>query len=243
MVGFDKRVLENGLRVLVHTDRSTPLAVVNLLYDVGARDESPLRTGFAHLFEHLMFEGSENVAEFDTMLQDAGGENNAFTTNDLTNYYISVPAQNLETALWLESDRLKGLAFSEEKLKVQKNVVIEEFRQSYLNQPYGDVWLLLRSLAYTVHPYQWSTIGKNIDHIQEATLEDVKAFSTLFITRGMLFLQLPVTWIPKMYSSLLTNGLGIYPASSSRNATFHPSPNKPCNDACMLSAMYLTISW
>lgn len=176
MIGFEKKTLSNGMRVLVHFDPTTPLAVVNLLYDVGARDEAPHRTGFAHLFEHLMFEGSVNVSEFDMMLQDAGGENNAFTTNDLTNYYITVPAQNLETAFWLESDRLLGLSFSEEKLRVQKNVVVEEFRESFLNQPYGDVWMLLRSLAYQVHPYQWSTIGKSIDHIQQATLDEVKGF-------------------------------------------------------------------
>jgi zinc protease len=176
MVNFEKHILSNGLRVLVHPDPTTPLAVVNLLYDVGARDENPERTGFAHLFEHLMFEGSENIQEFDTMLQDAGGENNAFTTNDITNYYISVPAQNLETALWLESDRMMGLTFSEEKLRIQKNVVIEEFRQSYLNQPYGDVWLLLRPLAFTTHPYRWSTIGKDITHIRDASMDEVKTF-------------------------------------------------------------------
>lgn len=176
MIKFQKHILSNGLRVLVHPDPTTPLAVVNILYDVGARDEHPERTGFAHLFEHLMFEGSKNIPEFDTVLQNAGGENNAFTTNDITNYYISVPAQNIETAMWLESDRMLELSFSEEKLRIQKNVVIEEFRESFLNQPYGDTSLLLRPLAYTEHPYQWSTIGKNIEHIQDATLSDVKGF-------------------------------------------------------------------
>lgn len=176
MVRFEKTVLGNGLRVIVHRDTSTPIAAVNVLYDVGARDEDPSRTGFAHLFEHLMFEGSVNIPNFDTRLQDAGGENNAFTTNDITNYYDTLPAQNLETAFWLESDRMLGLAFSEQKLEVQKNVVVEEFRQSYLNQPYGDVWMLLRPMAYQKHPYMWPTIGKDISHIRDASLADVKHF-------------------------------------------------------------------
>ncbi|MEE4177131.1 MAG: pitrilysin family protein [Bacteroides sp.] len=184
MVGFERQVLKNGLRVIVHRDSSTPLAAVNVLYDVGARDENPDRTGFAHLFEHLMFEGSVNIPDFDTRLQDAGGENNAFTTNDLTNYYETLPAQNLETAFWLESDRMLSLAFSEEKLAVQKNVVIEEFRQSYLNQPYGDVWMLLRPLAYQRHPYMWPTIGKDITHIRDASMEDVKHFFKKFYHPG-----------------------------------------------------------
>lgn len=196
----------------MHHDPTTPLAVVNLLYDVGARDEAPHRTGFAHLFEHLMFEGSQNIPEFDTMLQYAGGENNAFTTNDLTNYYISVPAQNLETAFWLESDRMMGLAFSEEKLKIQKNVVIEEFRQSYLNQPYGDVWMLLRSLAYQVHPYQWSTIGKNIDHIQQATLEEVKGFFDTFYHPGNVVLTIAGNVEPEEVFSLARKWFGDIPA-------------------------------
>ena len=180
MVKFERFTLENGLRLIVHEDHSTPLAAVNILYDVGARDEHPDQTGFAHLFEHLMFEGSANVADFDRELQWAGGENNAFTNNDITNYYLTIPAQNLETALWLESDRMIELGFSEDKLRIQKNVVTEEFRQSYLNQPYGDIWLLLRPLVYKVHPYQWSTIGKSIEHVQNATLDQVKSFFYTF---------------------------------------------------------------
>ncbi len=176
MVKFQRHILPNGLRVLVHRDETTPLAAVNILYDVGARDEHSERTGFAHLFEHLMFEGSANVPRFDYELQHAGGENNAFTTNDITNYYLSLPAQNLETAFWLESDRMMALAFSPEKLLTQQNVVTEEYRQSYLNQPYGDAWLLMRPLAYDVHPYRWATIGKDISHIRDATLQDVKDF-------------------------------------------------------------------
>jgi len=176
MIDFDRFTLGNGLKVLVYKDKTTPLVAVNLLYNVGARDESSDRTGFAHLFEHLMFGGSKNVPNYDTILQKAGGENNAFTNNDYTNYYITLPKQNIETAFYLESDRMLELAFSKKSLDVQRNVVSEEFRQRYLNQPYGDVSLYLRPLAYKSHPYQWSTIGKTIDHITEASLDDVKEF-------------------------------------------------------------------
>jgi predicted Zn-dependent peptidase len=176
MIQFTKHVLSNGLPLIVHEDPSTPLATVNLLYKVGARDEDPSRTGFAHLFEHLMFGGSVNIPEYDGPLQIAGGDNNAFTNNDITNYYCTLPANNLETAFWLESDRMLSLAFSEKSLEVQRQVVIEEFKQRYLNQPYGDVWLLLRPLAYKNHPYQWATIGKEVAHIEQATLEDVREF-------------------------------------------------------------------
>ncbi|CAM3855707.1 pitrilysin family protein [Mucilaginibacter galii] len=176
MVKFNRFILDNGLRVIVHEDNTTPMAVVNILYDVGARDENPEQTGFAHLFEHLMFGGSVNIPTYDEPLQRVGGENNAFTSNDITNYYITLPAANLETAFWLESDRMLSLAFSEKSLEVQRNVVMEEFKQRYLNQPYGDVWLRLRPLVYKHHPYQWATIGKNLEHIEHAKIEDVKAF-------------------------------------------------------------------
>ncbi|HVS92919.1 MAG TPA: pitrilysin family protein [Mucilaginibacter sp.] len=176
MVKFNRFILDNGLRVIVHEDHTTPMAVLNILYDVGARDEDPERTGFAHLFEHLMFGGSVNIPQYDEPLQRVGGENNAFTTNDITNYYITLPAENIETAFWLESDRMLSLAFSEKSLEVQRNVVIEEFKQRYLNQPYGDVWLKLRPLVYKKHPYQWATIGKNLEQIENARIEDVKAF-------------------------------------------------------------------
>ena len=176
MLEFEKFTLENGLRVVVHQDPSTPLAVVNVLYDVGARDEHPDRTGFAHLFEHLMFGGSVNIPNYDAPLQRVGGENNAFTSNDITNYYLTLPSVNVETGFWLESDRMLSLAFTPKSLEVQRQVVIEEFRQRYLNQPYGDVWLLLRPLVYDLHPYRWPTIGKKVEHIEEATLDDVKAF-------------------------------------------------------------------
>lgn len=176
MINFERFLLKNGLKVIVHEDHTTPMAVVNVLYDVGAKDEDPDKTGFAHLFEHLMFGGSANVPVYDEPLQRVGGENNAFTTNDITNYYIQVPAINLETAFWLESDRMLSLAFSEKSLEVQRNVVVEEFKQRYLNQPYGDAWLKLRPLAYKTHPYRWATIGKDISHIEQATMQDVKAF-------------------------------------------------------------------
>lgn len=176
MIRYERFELKNGLRVLVHQDQSTPMVVLNILYDVGARDEDPSRTGFAHLFEHLMFGGSVNIPDYDEPLQLAGGENNAYTTNDLTNYYCQLPAENMETAFWLESDRMLSLAFSKKSLEVQRKVVCEEFREHYLNKPYGDVWQLMRELAYTTHPYRWMTIGKELRHIEEATLNDVKAF-------------------------------------------------------------------
>lgn len=180
MIQFERFKLENGLTVIVHEDKSSPMAVLNLLYKVGARNESPDKTGFAHLFEHLMFGGSKHVPSFDEPLQRVGGDNNAFTSNDITNYYITVPSANLETAFWLESDRMLSLSFDPKVLEVQRSVVIEEFKQRYLNQPYGDVWLKLRPLAYEQHPYQWPTIGKEISHIEEATLEDVKSFFNRF---------------------------------------------------------------
>jgi len=176
LITYEKFTLNNGLRVLVHEDRTTPMACVNILYDVGARDESPDKTGFAHLFEHLMFGGSVNIPTYDTPLQEVGGQNNAFTSNDITNYYVTLPAVNLETAFWLESDRMLGLAFSDRSLEVQRNVVCEEFKQHYLNKPYGDVWLRLRPLAYRQHPYRWATIGRELRHIEEATMADVRAF-------------------------------------------------------------------
>lgn len=176
MVNFNRFTLANGLKVLVHEDPTTPMAVLNILYDVGARDEEAGKTGFAHLFEHLMFGGSVNIPSYDEPLQRVGGENNAFTSNDITNYYITLPASNIETAFWLESDRMLSLAFSEKSLDTQRNVVMEEFKQRYLNQPYGDVWLKLRPLAYQTHPYQWATIGQDLAQIEHAKMEDVKAF-------------------------------------------------------------------
>jgi len=176
MVKFERFMLDNGLKVLVHIDQSTPMAVVNVLYDVGARDEDARQTGFAHLFEHLMFGGSVNIPDYDEPLQVAGGENNAYTTNDLTNYYCQLPSENLETAFWLESDRMLSLAFSKKSLDVQRKVVCEEFKEHYINKPYGDVWHIMRELAFKEHPYRWMTIGKELSHVENAQLEDVKQF-------------------------------------------------------------------
>ena len=176
MIQYKRFTLSNGLRLIVHEDASTPMAVVNVLYDVGAKDENPEKTGFAHLFEHLMFGGSVNIPSYDEPLQVAGGENNAYTTNDFTNYYCQLPAENIETAFWLESDRMLSLAFSKKSLDVQRKVVCEEFKEHYINKPYGDVGFKLRELAYTTHPYRWQTIGKELSHIENAQIDDVKNF-------------------------------------------------------------------
>lgn len=176
MIQYNKFVLENGLKVLVHEDHSTPMAIVNVMYNVGSRDEQEDKTGFAHLFEHLMFGGSINIPDYDEPLQRAGGENNAYTTNDLTNYYCQLPAENIETAFWLESDRMLSLAFNNKSLEVQRKVVCEEFKEHYINKPYGDIWHKMRALAYKVHPYKWMTIGKELSHVENATIDDVKSF-------------------------------------------------------------------
>jgi zinc protease len=176
MISYKRFTLENGLKVLVHEDRSTPMVAMNILYNVGSRDEDPERTGLAHLFEHLMFGGSKNIPDYDTPLQLVGGENNAYTNNDITNYYLTIPSENIETGFWLESDRMLELDFSQKNLDTQKNVVTEEFNQRYLNQPYGDAILKLRPLAYKVHPYRWPTIGMDIAHVRNVELEQVKSF-------------------------------------------------------------------
>ena len=176
MIHFEQFTLKNGLKVIVHHDAATTMAAVNILYKVGSRDETAEQTGFAHLFEHFMFEGSVNIPEFDTPLQNASGENNAFTSNDITNYYDILPANNLETAFWLESDRMLSLAFAEESLATQKNVVMEEFKEQYINQPYGDVWHKICALAYKVHPYQWPVIGKDLSHIEQVQMQSAKNF-------------------------------------------------------------------
>lgn len=176
MIQYSKHTLENGLSVIIHEDKSVQIAVLNLIYNVGSKDETADKTGFAHLFEHLMFGGSKHCVDFDSELQKVGGENNAFTSNDVTNYYMTVPATNIETAFWLESDRMENLLLNTKALEVQRKVVIEEFKQRYLNQPYGDAWLNLRPMTYGDHSYSWATIGKNIQQIEDATMEDVAAF-------------------------------------------------------------------
>ena len=212
MIQFEKFVLPNGLRVIVHEDKSTPMAVVDVMYDVGARDEDPAQTGFAHLFEHLMFGGSINIPSYDEPLQMAGGENNAYTTNDLTNYYLQLPAENLETAFWLESDRMLSLAFGEKSLDVQRKVVIEEFKEHYLNKPYGDVWHKMRALAYEVHPYKWMTIGKELSHVENARLQDVKNFFAKHYNPANAVLSVAGNVTPDQVRALAEKWFGDIPA-------------------------------
>ncbi|MCC6251056.1 MAG: insulinase family protein [Bacteroidia bacterium] len=210
MIEFERIILDNGLRIIYHEDKSTPLVCMNILYDVGARDEDENHTGFAHLFEHLMFGGSINIPSYDEPLQMAGGENNAFTNNDITNYYLTLPAENAETAFWLESDRMLSLAFTTKSLEVQRQVVIEEFKQRYLNQPYGDVALLLKPLAYKVHPYRWNTIGKEISHIENATMDEVKSFfkkyyhpgNAIMVVAGNISRQQVEQWSNKWFGPI-----------------------------------------
>lgn len=224
MIKYEKHVLKNGLRVLIHQDKSTPIAAVNTVYDVGARDENPLKTGFAHLFEHLMFGGSVNIPNFDNPLQLAGGNNNAFTNNDITNYYITVPIENLETAFWLESDRMLSLAFTPQSLEVQRKVVIEEYKQRYLNQPYGDAWLYLRPMAYKKHPYRWATIGKSIKDIEDATLPDVKAFFKEFYHPGNAVLVVAGNVEPDNVMKLVEKWYGDIPAQPMRKRALPVEP-------------------
>ncbi|MBX7224657.1 MAG: insulinase family protein [Chitinophagales bacterium] len=179
MIQVSKKILKNGLTVVHHLDENTPFVVVNVLYKVGAKDEDPERTGFAHLFEHLMFEGSKHAKSYDQPLQEAGGENNAFTNNDYTNYYSQVPANNIDISLFLEADRMAFLNINQRSLNVQKKVVVEEFKENYINQPYGDVWHLLREMVYEKHPYKWPTIGLRTEHISEAVLEEVRNFFSM----------------------------------------------------------------
>ncbi|MTI41784.1 M16 family metallopeptidase [Fulvivirga lutimaris] len=215
MIEFQEFTLDNGLHVVVHEDPTVQIAVLNILYKVGSRDEDPNRTGFAHLFEHLMFGGSINVENFDEALQAVGGENNAFTSPDITNYYMTLPYQNIEAAFWLESDRMLGLPFSTNVLEVQRSVVIEEFKQRYLNQPYGDLWLKLRPLAYDKHSYQWATIGKEIGHIEDATMEDVKAFYKKYYNPNNAILVLSGNVKVDEVKSLAEKWFGPIPAGES----------------------------
>lgn len=229
MISFEKFTLSNGLKVIVHQDISTPIVAFNLLYDVGARDENENQTGFAHLFEHLMFGGSINIPNFDEPLQKVGGENNAFTSNDITNYYITLPKENLETAFWLESDRMLSLAFTEKSLEVQRQVVVEEFKQNYLNQPYGDVWLLLRPLAYEKHPYKWATIGKEISHIENATMDDVQSFFHQFYLPNNAILSVAGNITMDEIKHLTEKWFGSIPKGkkSDRNLPKEPLQNAP----------------
>ena len=229
MINFEKFQLDNGLRVIVHVDKSTPMVVLDVMYDVGARDEHPDKTGFAHLFEHLMFGGSINIPSYDEPLQMAGGENNAYTTNDLTNYYCQLPAENIETAFWLESDRMLSLAFDENSLEVQRKVVSEEFKEHYINKPYGDVWHKLRALAYKEHPYKWMTIGQELSHIENATLENVKEFFFEHYTPSNAVLTLAGNITPDRAKELAIKWFGDIPAGKkyNRNIIREPQQTEP----------------
>jgi predicted Zn-dependent peptidase len=229
MIHFDRFTLANGLKVLVHEDKNTPMAVVDVIYNVGAKDEDPNKTGFAHLFEHLMFGGSLNVPVYDEPLQLAGGENNAFTTNDLTNYYCQLPVENIETAFWLESDRMLSLAFSEKSLDVQRKVVCEEFKEHYINKPYGDVWHKLRELAYTTHPYRWMTIGKELKHVEDASLQDVKDFFFKHYTPSNAILVVAGNITTDTVKTLAEKWFGPIPAGKiyERNLPAEPKQTAP----------------
>ncbi len=227
--------LDNGLKVIVHEDHSVATAVLDILYNVGARNEAEDKTGFAHLFEHLMFGGSKNIPNYDTPLQMVGGENNAFTTNDITNYYLTVPANQIETGFWLESDRMLELDFSQKNLDVQKSVVIEEFKQRYLNKPYGDAHLILRGLHYHVHPYRWPTIGKEIAHIEKATLEDVKDFFYGYYAPNNATMVVAGNVTVAQVQDLAHKWFGAIP----RRALLHkPLPAEPAQTAARSSTVY-----
>jgi predicted Zn-dependent peptidase len=229
MIKFEKFTLNNGLRVVVHEDKSTPMAVVDVMYDVGARDEDEEHTGFAHLFEHLMFGGSLHIESYDEPLQMAGGENNAYTTNDLTNYYCQLPAENIETAFWLESDRMCSLAFNENSLEVQRKVVSEEFKEQYINKPYGDAWHKLRELSYKVHPYKWMTIGKKLSHIENANLQDVKDFFFKHYTPSNAILTVAGNVTVDQIKQLAEKWFGDIPAGKKyeRNIKQEPKQKEP----------------
>ncbi len=212
MIEFTRFELSNGLRVLVHEDNSTPMVAVNVLYNVGSRDESPDKTGFAHLFEHLMFGGSANIPDFDDPIQMAGGENNAFTNSDFTNFYEVLPAENIETAFWLESDRMLSLSFDPKVLEVQQKVVVEEFKETCLNQPYGDAWHLISDLAYKVHPYRWPTIGLTPQHIEDATLQDVRDFFFRYYRPNNAILTVAGKVTPQEVRALAEKWFGDIPA-------------------------------
>ncbi len=224
MIDYRKYNLSNGLTLLAHRDGNTPMAAVNVLYRVGARNEHPDKTGFAHLFEHLMFGGSLHIPDYDVPVQMACGENNAFTNNDYTDYYVALPRDNIETALWLESDRMLQLAFSEKSLEVQRKIVVEEFNQRYLNQPYGDLWLLLRPLAYKVHPYRWPTIGMTPDHIRNATMEDVKSFYDRYYHPSNAILSVAADMEPDRVRDLAEKWFGGIPAGE---RPLDPIPQEP----------------
>ncbi len=233
MINFSEFTLENGLKVIHYLDPDSPFLAMNILYDVGARDEDPSQTGFAHLFEHLMFGGSINIPDYDKELQKAGGINNAYTTNDITNYYLRLPAENAETAFWLESDRMLSLAFSPKSLEVQRKVVVEEFKENYLNKPYGDVWQIMRQMIYKKHPYRWMTIGSEISHIENAKLEDVKNFFNIHYRPSNAFMALAGNIRLEEAKRLSEKWFGPIPAQPKpeRNIPQEPVQNEERKDA------------
>ncbi|MBM3918960.1 MAG: insulinase family protein [Sphingomonadales bacterium] len=246
MIEYQSKQLRNGLTVIAHQDSRSGMGVVNLLFDVGSRDEQPERTGFAHLFEHLMFGGSANIPDYDRVAQNMGAENNAFTSSDLTNYYISFPAAQLETALWLESDRMLQLDFSERSLGVQRQVVVEEYHQRYLNQPFGDAWLRLRALAYRIHPYRWATIGKEIAHIEKAELAEVEAFFYRHYRPNYAYLAVSGPYEFSQIFESVERWFGDIPCGARlpRNLPREPIPEAPryeevCDPALPADALYL----
>lgn len=226
MITFRKHKLANGLQILYHQTADSAITVFNLLYKVGARNEQPHRTGLAHLFEHLMFEGSLHISDFDRPLQLAGGENNAFTSNDITNYYITLPSNNVETAFWLESDRMLGLNLTQEKIDIQKKVVIEEYNQRYTSQPYGDVFSLLRPQVYKVHPYQWPTIGKDMQHIREVSKAELETFFQAHYAPNNAILSV-VTNLPfEQITDLAEKWFGPIPAQKLSSAHYQQEPEQ-----------------
>ena len=224
MIEYSSFVLDNGLKVFVHEDHTTSMAVLNVLYDVGSKDEVESKTGFAHLFEHLMFGGSKNIVSYDEALQKAGGENNAFTSPDITNYYITIPSNNIETAFWLESDRMMALSFDPKVLEVQRSVVIEEFKQRYYNQPYGDVWLKLRPLTYKEHSYKWATIGKEISHIENATMDDVRDFFYSYYLPNNAYMVVAGNVTLEQVKKLSQKWFGPIPAGTRRKRSIPVEP-------------------
>ncbi len=224
MIKYQHTTLANGLEVVANRDSSSRMAAINILYKVGARNENPHRTGLAHLFEHLMFRGTHLVPDFDTPVQMACGENNAFTNNDYTDFYITLPKDNIETAMWLESDRMTGLNLSAQACEIEKRVVIEEFRQRYLNQPYGDVSMLMREMAYTTHPYRWATIGLKPEHIAEASLEEIHSFYRNFYHPSNAILSVSGDIAPEQVFELAHKWFG---AIADTPYTANPIPREP----------------
>ena len=226
MITYEKKILKNSLTVIANRDRASRMAAVNILYRVGARNERPERTGLAHLFEHLMFRGTHNVPDFDTPVQMACGENNAFTNNDYTDFYITLPVDNIETALWLESDRMMGLNLSAEAVEIEKRVVVEEFRQRYLNQPYGDQNMLLRDMVYTSHPYRWATIGLSPDHIENASLEEIHDFYNRFYHPSNAILSVSADIEPERVFELAEKWFGDIEDTPEPIPTITPEPEQ-----------------